>query len=296
MKNTNLKRILYLVLIISFFSYYSPFISAQYNYEYKNVTTVVNVTNSFPEILDILIDQDITLNAGGFKTVYCNASIRDWNGWDDVSLVNATFYHSTSSHDALDNGNSHYTNSSCANVNNIGPYVAIYECSFEIIHYANNGSWTCNVTAQDTFNFSNNLSNVTSINELYAINVTDIIDYGNLTVTETSSEVIANITNLGNMAIGVDVLGYGAVEGDGFGLICALGGNIDVEHQRFSSVSNLWVDKTPLNSTNQDMSITIPQATDLSAPTFWETYWQLYVPPNPQGLCTGNLRFTAKAS
>ena len=296
MKKSNLKRILYFFLVVGFFSLFLSFVSAQYNYEFRNITTQVNVTNSFPEILNVSIDQDITLNAGGFKTIFCNASIRDWNGWDDISLVNATFYHSSSTHESANSGNSHYTNSSCENVNNVGDYIAVYECSFEIIHYANNGSWSCNVTAQDTFGFSDNLSNTTSINELYAINVTSILDYGNLTVTETSDEVIANITNLGNMPIGVDVLGYGEVEGDGFGLICALGGNIDVEHQRFSSASNLWIDKTPLNSTNQDMGITIPQPTDLTAPTFWETFWQLYVPPNPQGLCTGTLRFTAKAS
>ena len=266
---------------------------AQYNYEYANTTARVNVTNSMPEIQSVLIDQDITLNAGGIKPIQCNASIQDWNGWDDIALVNATLYHTTSTHESPDDGNTHYTNTSCENTGNDGVYIAQYTCTFYLIHYANNGTWTCQVHTQDTYGFTDSMMNTTTINELYAINVTDMIDYGDLAVTDTSPEIPATLTNFGNMAIGVSVLGYGAVEGDGYGLMCALGGNIGVEHQRFSEETSLWIGKTPLASTNQDMSLTIPQATDLTAPTTWTTFWQLYVPPNPQGECTGTIRFTA---
>lgn len=267
---------------------------SQYNFEYKNVTSRVNVTNAFPTILNVFVDQDVTLNAGGTKRVYCNATVRDWNGWDDVDFVNATLYHSSSTHGSGSNGNAHYTNTSCENTGNDGEYISEFSCSFDLIHYANNGTWTCNVTAQDLFGFTDNLSNITTVNELYALNVTDLIDYGDLAVTDTSAEVTSVITNFGNMNIGVSVLGYGLVEGDGYGLICELGGNIGVEFQRFSSVSGgSWNDKTPLSISNQDLGIMIPQANDSSAPTFADVFWQLYVPPNPQGECNGTIRFTA---
>jgi hypothetical protein len=273
-----------------------PNAESQYNYEYKNVTSRVNVTNAYPTILEVIVDQDITLNAGGYKTVMCNATIQDWNGWDDIDTVNATLFHNTSTHESIDNGNTHYTNGSCLYTGNDGEYISYYDCTFDVIHYANSGNWICNVTAKDFYGFTDDLYNTTTINELYALNVTDIIDYGDLAVTDTSLEISANITNFGNVDINVSVLGYGAVEGDGYGLMCERGGNIGVEHQRFSSITTLWEDKRPLAATNQDMGLTILQATDLTAPTTWQTFWQLYVPPNPQGECTGTLRFTATTS
>jgi hypothetical protein len=267
-----------------------------YNYDHVNVTTRANITNAGPEIMDVLIDQSVTLNAGANKTVYCNATIRDWNGWDDVVLVNATFFHSSSTHESLDDGNTHYTNASCVNTGDDGNFLAYYSCGFEVIHYANNGTWTCNVTAEDTFSFTDSLSNTTTINALFALNVTDTIDYGDLAVTETSANISAFITNFGNVDINVSVLGYGAIEGDGLGLVCTQGSNITVENQRFGiNPADDWTSKVPLSSTNQDMSITLLQPTDLTAPVFRETFWQLYVPPNPFGLCTGTVRFTATA-
>ena len=275
-----------------------PNAESQYNYEYKNVTSRVNVTNAFPTILEVIVDQYITLNAGGHKIVMCNATIQDWNGWDDIDTVNATLYHNTTStHEDEDSGNAHYTNASCNFTGNDGEYISYYNCAFNVIHYANPGEdWICNVTAKDLYNFTDDLYNTTTIHELYALNVTDIIDYGNLSVGDTSVDVNATITNFGNVDINVSVLGYGLTEGDGYGLMCERGDNIGVEHQRFSSTTSAWEDKTPLAATNQDMGLTILQANDTSAPTTWLTFWQLYVPPNPQGECTGTLRFTATTS
>ena len=274
-----------------------PYASAQYNFEYVNVTTRVNVTHSMPVVLEVLVDQNITLNAGGFKTVYCNATIRDWNGWDDIDVVNATLYHISSFSGDSDSGNTHYTNASCdfVQLDVSDPYNASAVCTFEVIHYANSGDWFCNVTAEDFYNFTGSLENDTFIHELYALNVTDVIDYGDLAVMDFSFDIPATITNFGNMNITVDVLGYGETEGDGLGLVCELGDNIGVEHQRFTPSSGVaWDDKTILSHLNQDMGLMIPQATDLSAPSNHTTYWQLFVPPNPQGECTGNLRFTAR--
>ncbi len=274
-----------------------PFISAQQNFEYDEAVTRVNVTNALPEVLEVNIDQDIVLVAGDFKTVYCNATIRDWNGWEDITSVNGTFYHSSSHSGAEDDGNVHYTNSSCEIYDNDGEYIAYSSCTFDVIHYANSGEWFCNVSAQDSWGFNGSLENVTDINELYALNVTDTVDYGDVAVMSYSLDVPALIANIGNMDINVSVLGYGVEEGDGLGLVCERGDDIGVEHQRFSSSSSVdWEDKSPLSESNQDMGFTIPQATDETAPSIWEVYWQLYVPPNPQGECTGTLRFTATPS
>ena len=87
---------------------------------YKNVTVRTNltITHSKPDVLNVNVSEalnlsarNITVNAGGMKTVICNATVRSWEGFNDFSKVNATLYNSaTSNHSALDNNNSHYTN------------------------------------------------------------------------------------------------------------------------------------------------------------------------------------------
>ncbi len=258
-----------------------------------NVTTTVNITNALPVIIDFAVDQDITLNVGSTKTVTCNATIRNWGGYNNLENVNGTFYYYLNESSDPDDNNVHYTNSSCTQISNDGEFIANYSCSFQVLYYANNGTWFCNVSVNESSGFSDSAVNDTTINALYALNVTDVIDYGDMAVFDTSDNITATITNLGNMNINVSVLGYGAVQGDGLGLICQYGDNIDIEHQRFSVTSVPWDDKTPLAATNQDMNITLLQPTEASVPVTWDTFWQLYVPPNPMGECTGTIRFTA---
>lgn len=282
-----------LILIFTLFFAFSGIV-ASYNYEHVNVTSKVNVTNAAPEILNTYISSPLVLNAGTTKIVYCNATIRDWNGFGDIDNVNATFYyHLNNSHDPDDN-NVHYTNGSCEAISNDGVYIANYSCSFEVYYYANNGTWRCNISANDSYSYnaSNTTSNVT-INALYALNVTDVIDYGDLSVTDTSGNITATVTNFGNVPINVSVLGYGVTQGDGVGLVCEYGSNISVENQRFSGALVSWDDKTLLGTENKDVEITIGKQTEPLTPITANTYWQLYVPPNPFGLCTGTVRFTA---
>ncbi len=293
MRYTTKNRIIQvsIIVLILFFALQA---NAQVGYpDHMNVTTTVNITNALPVIINLSVEQDITLNVGSTKTVTCNATIRNWGGYNNLENVMGTFYYYLNESGDPDSGNVHYTNSSCAEISNDGEFIANYSCSFDVWYYANNGTWFCNVSVNESSGFSDSVFNDTTINALYALNVTDVIDYGDMLVFETSSNVSANITNFGNMNINVSVLGYGATEGDGLGLVCQYGDNIDVEHQRFSVTSVPWDDKTPLASTNQDMNITLFQPTDATAPVTWETFWQLYVPPNPMGICTGTLRFTA---
>jgi hypothetical protein len=269
-----------------------PLAHAQ-DYSQRNVTAMVNITNSLPVIINLTVEQDITLNVGSTKTVTCTATIRNWGGYQNVDNVNGTFYYYLNESGDPDSGNVHYTNSSCSEVSNDGEFIANYSCSFDVWYYANNGTWYCNVSVNESSGFSDSAYNDTSINALFALNVTDVIDYGNMAVFDTSDNITATIYNLGNMDINVSVLGYGDTEGDGLGLVCQYGDDIDIEHQRFSITSVPWEDKIPLAATNQDMNITLLQPTDLTVPVTWETFWQLYVPPNPMGICTGTIRFTA---
>jgi len=279
----------------------------QHDSNYKNVTvwTHVNITNSKPEILALQVFQEtnvsqknITLNAGSTRLVVCNATIRDWNGYADVVLVNATLWDTrNSTNNATDNNNTHYTNYNCTNSGNGANYTVNYICNFSVYYYANNGTWSCNATAMDTYNKTGYMGNTTIFYPLYALNVTDGIDYGNVAVEDTSFEKVANVTNFGNMPINLTLEGYGVRQGDGLAMNCSLSGNITVDNEKYSTVSGAFGTKTALTSSSiMVTSFTILKQTLPSTQIINSTYWQLYIPTNPAGNCTGFVIFTAQAT
>ncbi|HYD03643.1 MAG TPA: hypothetical protein VEC16_05070 [Alphaproteobacteria bacterium] len=282
---------------------------------YKNVTVQTNltITSSKPDMMNVTVYDatnssliNVTLNAGGSKQIYCNGSVRNWQGTNDITLVRAVLWHNaTSNYTAANNTNNHYSNSSCFLNSTTGAFTAWYACSFNVSYHANNGTWVCNMTVENSYtannsNFTGSALNYTQFYPVYALNVTDGIDYGGVAVEDFSSDRQANITNLGNMHIGVSVEGYGATRGDGFAMICNLTGNITVDNERFSNQSGtLFAAKTPLTSNLGGVNISglnITKTTNASAPTMSTTYWQIYVPPNPAGNCTGYIIFTAVAT
>jgi len=277
---------------------------------YKNVTvwTHVNITHSKPEILNMTIYEmlnisakNITVTAGGTKRIYCNATIRDFDGFNDIVYVNATiWYMPTSGPLFADNNNSHYTNVTCGLNASISQYIGWYVCSFDAWYYANNGTWMCNVSTENSWNYTNSGNGSTVFYPVYALNVSDGIDYGGVAVYDFSiPDRAANITNLGNMGINITVEGYGTKQGDGLAMNCSLNSNITVDNERFS-LNNVtaWAAKTPLVSTPGGIlvnGLTMPKQTLPNTYITNSTYWQLYVPPNPAGNCTGNVIFTAIA-
>lgn len=270
---------------------------------YRNVTvqTRVNITNSKPVVTSLVIYQEtnlslrnITLNAGSTRIVTCNATIRDYNGFSDVTGVNATLYHSTNLSTDPDDNNTHYTNTTCVAGSGSG-YFVDYACTFDVYYYALNGTWSCNVTAKDSYNKTGSSVNTTTFYPVYALNVTEGIDFGNVSVEEYSENKTADITNFGNMAINISVEGYGVTRGDGLAMNCT-NGNISVSNLKFSNADVDWASKIALSQTPQAVpGVTIPKQTIPNTLMTNTTYWQLYIPPNPGGNCTGHVIFQAEA-
>lgn len=310
----NTQKILFvMILMFSVVLSLSLFMSPQFSNaantngsNYKNVTvwTHVNITNSRPLVLSVFIYEDtntsirnITLNAGSLRRVTCNATVRDWDGHNDIVGVNATIWHQyTSQTGYVDDNNSHYTNLSCTKGSTLDLYDAQYTCNFNVLYYANNGTWGCNVTAIDNAAKNGSLFNTTTFNPYYALNVTDGIDYGNMQVDDISlSSILANITNFGNMPLNISVEGYGVRRGDGLAMNCSLSGNITVDNAHFSLTDVAWGSMTALSSTRQLISgLTISKQTN-DTQMINTTYWRLYIPPNPAGNCTGYVLFSAEA-
>ncbi len=259
-----------------------------YNYEYVNVTSTVNVTNAYPIITRTVVDPNILLNAGTTKTIFCNASMYDWNGYADIITVNATFFdNNTNTSSSPDNNNSHYTNTSCTRTQG-NSFYANYTCSFDVWYYANNASqWLCNITAIDAFNFTDSENNITTIQPYYALNVTPLIDYGNLAVGDISENKTANITNFGNRNINITV--------NGTDMICDVAGQIPVQYQKFSAnTTSDYSSKTALSTSLQNINqLVVPKR--LTTLDWNITYWQVQVPAieNPFGRCNGTIVFTA---
>jgi hypothetical protein len=254
------------------------------NGNYKNITvhTSVNITNAKPEVLSVVVYQElnysqrnITLLGGQLRNITCNTTIRDWNGYNDVVNVNATLFDTTSTSNSTDNNNTHYTNTNCTNSGNGANYTAGYTCTFPVYYYANNGTWTCNVSVIDTYKKTGTNVNNTYIYSLFALNVTDSIDYGAVAVEDFSSERSANITNFGNMAINISLEGYGATRGDGLAMNCTVNGNITIDNERYALTSGAWGTKTGLTgATDLVPGLTMPKQTISATRIINATYWQ----------------------
>lgn len=268
------------------------------NYHNVSIDVTVNVTNSRPEVLLVEPITPVTLTAGSTYAFECNTSLRDYNGGNTIDSVNASLFHSSSSVFAADDNNSHYTNSSCLQTSVSGFY-ANYTCTFDVYYYANDGTWNCSVFVNDTFGFTNNGTNTSSIQELYALNVTPLIDYGDLAVGDTSSNETANVTNLGNVLIAVSVYGYGATPGDGLAMVCDQN-NISIANQKYSAdIADDFVTKTSLSGSAINIpGFTLAKQTTPGSVVTNETYWQVYLSAseNPFGICNGTVVFQAEVN
>jgi len=264
------------------------------NYRNVSIDTRVNITNAAPEIMAVTLSDPVTLSAGSTQLVECNVSVRDWNGYADINLTNATFYHSTSTAGAADDNNTHYANSSCAIAGQGGDY-RNFTCGFYVEYYALNWTWTCNATTWDNSSYNDTTWNTTTVSGILALNVSPLIDYGDLAVGDTSANMTANVTNIGNIPINISVAGYGNVSGDGLAFVCDVG-NITIDNEKFSAdVAADYAAKTSLATAYQDFGFTIAKQDTPGVTKTNTTYWQLYVPPNPFGQCNGTVVFQAES-
>ena len=268
------------------------------NYINYSIDARVNITGSPPVILNVLVNSPITLNAGNTTNISCNVSIRDYNGYADVNFTNATLYHYSSSEAGADDNNTHYTNSSCAIMTGQADgYYVNYTCTFPVQYFALNGTWNCTARANDSINLRSVQSNSTSINALYALNVTNILNYGEMNAEEYKNHT-ANITNLGNLNINISLYGYGRMMSDNLSFVCDVG-NLSADVQRFAANSTAGYDvKVKLSNASQRIpGLTINKTANGSLSTN-TTWWELYLPIDQVafGECNGTIVFQAEVA
>lgn len=273
------------------------------NYKNVSVRTTVNITYTYPEILNITCNSgnDITLTAGSTTKINCIVSIRDYNGGNDINHTNSTFYYNLNASSDPNDNNVHYTNTTCTN-GTVNGYYVNWTCSFDVYYYANSGIWRANVTVTDNYGLTTIAYRNVTISELFALNVTNLIDFGNMAVSDTTiTPVVANITNFGNMDINVSIYGFGGeneITGAGLAMICDVR-NLTLPNERYSLSSIPYDSMTPVTGTYAPiLGLTMPQQSDDNQQVINSTYWRLHVnvSTNPFGICNGTVVFSAEAS
>jgi hypothetical protein len=294
-----------LVILIGSSPYTKSVIAGLYD---TNDTAVseVNVTNDPPHVIDMVLysnmsNVDIDLYPGIYTTVYCNGTITDRNGWQDVNLTNATIFHSTRDEFSPDNQSAKYTNTSCRLYGGSG--LSVYSsCSFVLPYFALNGTWTCNMSARDqtvagSFAATSNTT-TRNISKLIALNVTEVIDFGQLTTGENStSDVLANVTNLGNIRIDLNLHGYARNDGDNYAMVCELG-NISIGQVKYNLTSqgDGYDNMTQLSGAVAgvtDDAFNLLSTINSTVPALRNTFWKIGIPTGTRGICNGTIVFDA---
>ena len=276
----------------------------------------VYVWNTDQNITMVVISPSptIDLTAGGTTEVNCTAHVWDYNGWQDIKNVSASLYDINYGDGTTADNNYRYINTSCGNATTACTYVsannASCTCSFDVRYYANNGTWQCNMTIKDRggnaterfyyFNDSETSSSVT-VNTVLGINAPNEIDYGNLSVTETSGQIPANVTNWGNVPINISVRGYGGTNESlpnvgNLSMICGYG-NISMNYERYTALSGTSYDNmiNLSNSSTQLTNFTLPVRTNDAnyGNDTNTTYWRIQIPLTIGGYCNGTVIFSA---
>lgn len=293
---TTIFIIIVLLLSISMGIFLYKPVAAQIG-ENTTVISEVNVTNAPPTILNITAPDPINLVANGTKFVTCNATVRDYNGFNDISNVNAKFYDiNYSSLNAADANRTHYTNSSCSFISNSDAFTADYECGFNVAYYANPYKWNCSIHVNDSYNVNDSKMITTNVSVLIALSTPDVVNYGDLPVLSTSPDITANVTNVGNRDINISLYGYNATPGDGLAMQCQYG-NITYVNQKWALTNAAFGSMNVLNNTVPEIvpGLTILQRNTTLAQTINTTHWKLYVAQGaggtPFGLCNGTIVF-----
>jgi hypothetical protein len=273
---------------------------------------ILNITNFVPRVVNVVVDDstpspanEIDLVSASFRTVWCNGTVIDNNGKDDIMAVNATLFFVANRSSSRDDMNEHYSNRSCTIVRSF-MYNRSYSCSFRMQFFANNGTWLCNMSAWDmpmkgSSAYNSSVDSV-RVNPIYALSVPPVINFGELALNQTSAlDKIENVTNTGNMNIDLALHGYGGtnIMENNLSMICSLG-NITVRNERFSLASGVAFDSmTNLSGQfalpNVVNNFNLAQRKSETLNSTRNTYWKIRVPQfGVKGMCNGTIVFSSR--
>ena len=272
------------------------------------VVSKVNVVNTEPNLYRVQISSTtpVELSAGNRVMVNCTGFVYDANGWDDIKNVSASFYHIDNGDGDTSDNNFRYLNRTCGNCTQVVSTNASCSCQVDLWYYSNNGSWRCNMTVWDSYRLNSTFNtSIVTVNTVLGVDVPTILDFGNLSVTETSPSIILNITNSGNVPINLSVRGFGGADNTvpisaNLSMVCSnsLSINISSGFERYYIQNNTFANMINIsNSSTLLTNFTIIARTNDTNPVVGYdrnfTFWMLQVPTGVTGLCNGTIIFSA---
>ena len=310
-------------LSIIFFSIFFDSVSVIGATNITNTTVIarVNITNTHPNITSVIVDDDtkapantIDLVANSVQVVTCNATIFDTNGAGDINpnSSNATLFLWSLGSDGQTDNNFRYRNESCGECITMTATTVNCGCRFAVQYYANYSSeWLCNFSIHDmggtgnTVNLSDSESSLNvTVTRLLAINTSSLLDYGNLSVTQTTGTPVPfNVSNGGNTNLNLTLRGYGGTDEDsGINntMACEFG-NISIGNQRYMpGIDYSGVDFDSMRNLSNQTSKGFTNLTIMQRENDTQhdddvntTYWRLRIPTGVGGICNGTIIFGA---
>jgi len=265
---------------------------------WRNSTEKI-VINRKPFIYNLTANNNNTIDLvpAQNKTIICNGSVVEKDGFVDILSIDATLYSTDLGKNYLspDNRSNHYTNSSCTFTNNPGNE-QIYTCAFSVDYYAVNGSWECRVEVTDYNNSVHSLIDSAEINPLTAIGVNNnILDFDQLQAGGTSPEKTLNFINYGNINFDVEFFAFANTENDELAMDCEQG-DIPLLYERFNLTSGVDYNlMSPVRGKSDPILLDVDISRKIwSGPdSLRAIYWKLRIPSSREGVCNGKLIFTA---
>jgi hypothetical protein len=292
-----------------------------------NVPTQISTVRCFLTTDNSLLTiptANLSLVAGASQQIYCNATVNDPDGTNDVIKIYGSVRTNaaTSGDLCFEDDRWCYVNNTCENATTINVTAKEVRCTYKLWFNADNtsvsGSWTPNISTTDTTSQSfGNVGNRTnfSVNTLLAIGVNPLIAFGNKKAginmtnvggtsgtpggTDTACDSYCNHSsyNYGNTEMHIEV--------NATTMSCNAGGNIPAGFLRVNATYNSAysesyiltnsLDTTALSHTlvlNENNTASVRNA-DQPLPTIKASYWGIGVPNGAQGNCQGTIYFVA---
>ena len=261
------------------------------------MTIALTVGNPVPRVQNVRIsDNPLILIENSQKTVWCNATINDTNGWQDIVSARGVIWdNSNATYDSSDDYNNHYTNSSCALYSGSGT-ARDTSCLFRVYYFANPGNWSCRITAEDTLTQESYNETGFNITTFLGLTTSSEINFGTMTPGSTSnSSVTTYINNTCNQQIDILLNSQSDVNCT-IGSIPAINVHYNSTDMDHSSMCNLTTSTTDTcNEVSNNFNLakcTTISGTPLNPSK--NVYWRIKVPIGVSGTCTTTLMVTAK--
>lgn len=285
--------------------------------EADTVTTQTTINNQNPAVNSIYVSSTTNGESNDYgaglglissttKTIHVNGVVSDANGQGDINNVEMIWYRSSVNDTCSADNNDCYKIASCQlSANN--DTSKKYNCSFDVQFYADSTDpvgrfsgdiWKSKIIVTDKNSGSGNLTsdggNDVEINTLLSLNIPSSINYGTLSnnaQTDAGGNQDMVITQAGNDQADVEV--------SGTALTCSgVGASIPENMQKWSlsDVGFTSTDATALSTTATDTNLGVGYRDNDGAPQTKTLTWNISVPYDAVGTCTGTNTISAIAA